>query len=76
MENRNGEIMWEHQKVLERWRQYCEELYAKETEISHEQRQKNMQYELEPNILVSEIKEAIKHPKLNKSPGMVFPLNS
>lgn len=68
IEDKDGKILWEDQRIIERWRQYCEELYNDDAERAQQQGGE-MHCELEPDVLLSKVEEAIKHLKLNKAPG-------
>lgn len=69
IQDRAGNILWQKEQVLERWRTYCEDLY-------HDSQGKDcvlwgndQELLIEPDILRSEIEEAIFKLKQNKSPG-------
>lgn len=69
IEDENGEVLWNNEDILQRWKQYCEELYKEEVDVVNEVQVPHIINELEPNILKSEVEEAITHLKLNKTPG-------
>lgn len=69
IEDKDGKVIWEEQKILERWKQYCEELYSEKRDQTNEVQMDDMQHEKEPDVLLSEIKEAIRDLKTNKAPG-------
>jgi len=70
IEDKNDKILWQNKDILERWRQYCEELYKEETVAVNEEQAVGVTNEREPPILRSEVEEAITHLKPNKAPGL------
>lgn len=69
IEDTNGGLLTEIDKVVDRWRGYCEDLYADATVTT-----RNLQHSVtdiphEPDILKSEIEFALKKLKLFKSAG-------
>lgn len=69
IEDENGEVLWNNEDILQRWKQYCEEPYKDEVDVVNEVQVPHIINELEPNILKSEVEEAITHLKLNKTAG-------
>ena len=67
IKDENGTILTESKEIKERWKSYCEGLFAsKETDPSvHIDT-----FEEEPDILLSEVKNAIQKMKSNKTPGV------
>lgn len=55
--------------MLERWRTYCEDLYRDSQGQDYSLLTNNQDLPKEPDILRSEIEEAIHNLKMNKSPG-------
>lgn len=69
IEDKNGNILWEQEKVLERWREYCTELYQEEpTALQDEALPRLVRNQQEPNIIRTEVEHAIKYLKSNKAP--------
>ena len=67
VKDENGKILTEDEEIKERWRTYCETLNAsREDEASVE----IDTHEAEPDILFSEIVNAINHLKTNKAPDI------
>ncbi|XP_030757603.1 craniofacial development protein 2-like [Sitophilus oryzae] len=62
------QLLTEIEKVIERWRKYCEELYTDATYIPAVQN--TITEEPEPDILLSEVEAAIRNLGLRKSPGI------
>jgi hypothetical protein len=66
VEGRDGALLTDVDDVLERWKDYCMELYqCDDTEQWIEDNENP-----EPDILRSEVEEAIRYLKTNKSPGI------
>ncbi|XP_071580973.1 uncharacterized protein [Temnothorax nylanderi] len=70
IEDKSDKILWESNDIVERWRQYCEELYKEDTVAENGEQAIKMTNEREPPILKSEVEEAITHLKPNKAPGL------
>jgi len=66
IESASGEIITETEKIAERWREYCEDLYT-EDRVQHSQLIR--QYVKEPPPLKSEITRALKQTASHKSFG-------
>ena len=74
IKDKDGCILIEEDKIRERWATYIEELYEKDkrpntTEIPLEDEQQVNNDEKGPDIIRSEIHEAIRYMKKKKSPG-------
>lgn len=66
IENVRGRVLTDIDDVLMRWSEYCNELYKDENRVE----ELNLtRIDKEPNILLSEIRDAIEKLKCNKSPG-------
>ena len=60
----------ESDDIKDRWKRYCEELYAsQELNVNYDDDADESDEE-EPEILLSEVRNAIHHLKNNKSPGL------
>ena len=72
MKDKNGEIIVEKSKILERWTEYCSELYNYKLNGDAQVLETNSSTndDKENEILMSEIEEAIKSMKKGKSPGI------
>ena len=69
IKDEDGKILTESEEIKDRWKRYCEELYAsQETDGVPDNTDKDS-CEDEPDILLSEVTNAIQHLKNNKSPG-------
>ena len=69
IKDEDGKILTESEEIKDRWKRYCEELYAsQETDGVPDNADKDS-CEDEPDILLSEVTNAIQHLKNNKSPG-------
>ena len=69
VKDKNGKILHEKQDICNRWKEYISELYS---ETSHPDVSLNSTVdhsELEPDILIDEVREAIKNLKNKKAPG-------
>lgn len=70
IEDKSGKILWERNEILERWRDYCAELYNEESPETQKAAPPNTpENEREPDIVRAEVEHAIKYLKTNKSPG-------
>src|SRR5678816_1367925 len=69
--NKEGETLVEEEEVLERWREYFEELLRFEVEEVQMEREREVVEEGErtEGILLEEIREPIKTLRNGKSPG-------
>ena len=68
VKDENGKVLTEGPEIKERWKNYCKGLYASQEAIGVEiPIQCN---EEEPDILLSEVKNAIQKLKNNKAPGI------
>ena len=68
----NGETLTETEKITDRWKRYCEEMYSDNQPVNKDQSKKNNEnLEDEPCLppLKSESEWAIKSLKDGKSPG-------
>ena len=72
VKDKNGEIIVEKSKILERWTEYCSELYNYKLNGDAKVLETNSSTndDKENEILMSEIEEAIKSIKKGKSPGI------
>ena len=72
IKDENGETLTETEKITDRWKRYCEEMYSDNQLANKDQYKKNNEnLEDEPCLppLKSEIEWAIKSLKYGKSPG-------
>ena len=71
IENKNGELLTNKNDVASRWKEYCTELYQHNADTDRTILTENVIDDLEdPEILRSEVTNAIKQLKAKKSPGM------
>ena len=72
IKDKNGEVIIEKNKVLERWTEYCSELYNYKLNGDEQvlNTEKSNNDDKDDTILMSEIEEAIKSLKKGKSPGV------
>ena len=69
IKDEDSKILTESEEIKDRWKRYCEELYAsQETDCVPDNADEDS-CEDEPDILLSEVTNAIQHLKNNKSPG-------
>jgi hypothetical protein len=66
IEDEEGRTLTDIEVVLRRWRNYCAALYEEREYIGSDS---TAMEDLEPDILMSEVKDAINKLKSNKSPG-------
>ena len=71
IKDKNGETLTGTEKITDRWKRYCEEMYSDKQPVNKDQSKKNENLEDEPCLppLKSEIEWAIKSLKDGKSPG-------
>ena len=71
IKDENGETLTETEKITDRWKRYCEEMYTDNQAVNKDQSKKIENLEDEPCLppLKSEIEWAIKSLKDGKSPG-------
>jgi hypothetical protein len=70
IKDEDGKILTESEEIKGRWKRYCEGLYAsQELNVSNDDDDAVETCEEEPDILLSEVRNAIHHLKNNKSPG-------
>ena len=72
VKDENGEILTETEKITDRWKRYCEQMYLDKQPINKDKSEKkNENLEDEPSLppLKSEIEWAIKSLKDGNSPG-------
>ena len=65
----DGTILTEEKDIKDRWQQYCERLYASQEEVTDQENDHQLEYEEDPDILLSEVEQAIKRMRSGKSPG-------
>ena len=75
IEDKNGSLLTEQKAVLNRWSEYCEELYNYQLTADQDLLDKlrsatNTDGEGDPPILLSEVEEAINSLREGKSPGI------
>ena len=70
IKDENGKVLTEENEIKDRWKRYCEKLYASQEETSVDQADFSYDDEEEPDILLSEVKNAIRKLKNNKAPGI------
>ena len=72
IKNKQGDIIMEKSKILERWTEHCSELYNYELQGDNRvlNTEESQNEDSEDIILMSEIQEAIKMLKKDKSPGV------
>lgn len=70
IKDEDGKILTESEEIKDRWKRYCEGLYAsQEEDVVVDNATEEDPSEEEPDILLSEVTNAIHHLKNNKSPG-------
>ena len=69
IKDEDGKILTESGEIKDRWKRYCEELYASQETDGVPDNAEEDSCEDEPDILLSEVTNAIQHLKNNKSPG-------
>ena len=69
IKDEDGKILTESEEIKDRWKCYCEELYASQETDGVPDNADEDSCEDEPDILLSEVTNAIQHLKNNKSPG-------
>ena len=62
-----GNLLTDPQGIIQRWKEYVENLYKKDTKINAEFLEIN--YDNEPEILEKEVEQALTNIARNKSPG-------
>jgi hypothetical protein len=72
IKDESGKVLTESEEIKDRWKTYCENLYASQEDTSNVQNDVHylVHCDDEPNILLSEVKEAIRKLKTEKAPGM------
>ncbi|XP_072019722.1 uncharacterized protein [Amphiura filiformis] len=71
LKDENGTILTEVEEIKSRWKQYCEKLYAsQEDNAEEEDGVESEDTDSEPEILLSEVNQAMKRLKNGKSPGI------
>ncbi|XP_072022451.1 uncharacterized protein [Amphiura filiformis] len=71
LKDENGTILTEVEEIKSRWKQYCEKLYAsQEDNAEEEDGVESEDTDSEPEILLSEVNQAMKRFKNGKSPGI------
>ncbi|XP_033625676.1 uncharacterized protein LOC117288912 [Asterias rubens] len=68
-DKQNSTILTEEKDIKDRWQQYCERLYASQEEVTDQENDHQLEYEEDPDILLSEVEQAIKRMRSGKSPG-------
>lgn len=69
VEDKNGNQICERGRVLDRWREYCEELCKENTKSTNTKQMSPREDEIEPGILKAEVKRAVQYLIANKAPG-------
>ena len=69
IKDKNGELLIDQDMVVDRWREYCQQLYSEPQLQSQQNKLETKVYEREPPPLKSEILAAIKKLSRNKAPG-------
>ena len=69
IKDENVKILTESEEIKDRWKRYCEELYASQETDGVPDNADEDSCKDEPDILLSEVTNAIQHLKNNKSPG-------
>ena len=64
-----GEMIYDLDKILDRWYEYGKQLYSKDS-LNVRATTNDKPNEQEPEVLLSEIRQAIKRLKNNKAPGL------
>ena len=62
----SGKVLTESDEIKNRWKNYCENLYASQEETKDTPEELLPCGDDEPNILLSEVQEAIKNLKIRK----------
>ncbi|KAL0812036.1 hypothetical protein ABMA28_009430 [Loxostege sticticalis] len=68
IENDMNEVLTDLEDILERWKSYCQSLFQDPQSQNFPDTEPNSE-DLEPNILLSEVRAAIKHLKNGKATG-------
>ena len=64
-QDKDGNLLFERDEIARRWTQYIKSLYSDETRNEPE----DFENPEGPEILIEEVKKAIKHLKESKAPG-------
>lgn len=67
--NREGKDLIEEEELKNRWKEYTEDLYKKDDDVVEED-EEDEEYEQEPEILESEVRQALSELSNRKSPGI------
>ena len=65
IKDKNGNLLFERDEIGRRWTQYIKSLYSNQTRSKPEE----FENPEGPEILIEEVKKAIKHLKVSKAPG-------
>ena len=69
LKDASGKILTEDIEIKARWKQYCPNLYASQEDDHTDESSHNDDVISEPEILRSEVEQAMKKLKSGKSPG-------
>ena len=69
LKDASGKILTEDTEIKARWKQYCQNLYASQEDDHTDESSHNDDVTSEPEILRSEVEQAMKKLKSGKSPG-------
>ena len=70
IKDESGKVLTESDEIKDRWKNYCENLYASQEETKDTPEKLPPCGDDEPDILLSEVQEAIKKLKNQKVPGI------
>ena len=69
IKDESGKVLTESDEIKNRWKIYCEDLYASQEETKDTPEKFPPCGDVEPDILLSEVQEAIKKLKKTESTG-------
>lgn len=66
--DKSGKVLTEHADVKVQWKEHCEDFYGKDNRVPDAPEFPS--YVVEPEIVMSEVHEAIRRMRANKLPGI------